>query len=342
MLSFKELKALAQFEKRLLGEATAFVDPEQAISDTYWTATHPIDRIRGRGRASQQSMMFPGAGRFIPGGGTLPSAAAKGNYNIPLNVKNSAMAGRDRRHTWTGLPERRTVQGDYNDFEALARENEAEMERLTRAEGYRWDPEELNFLFDIEGAKRGSVPTNHPKLDVQPPAGGHVGKYDPVARKLADVFKARSLFPESAGNRIRLDTYGNETKSPAEIMGEHRHSDRAGLPSQREEAVKNFMAERGIRGETRRPHVPHQGKPQYLRDALAKDDIKRAMPSKVEHITGRKQAPYHVGSSDRGGEYQFGRAFRPEHLKKELKDILLQPEYDPKKRFRKRGGGGYR
>lgn len=35
------------------------VDPRPALSDAWWSVTHPRDRVMGRGRAAGGQMMFP-------------------------------------------------------------------------------------------------------------------------------------------------------------------------------------------------------------------------------------------------------------------------------------------
>lgn len=43
-----------------------FFDPRPLISDVYWAATHPIDNLRGRGRAANPIMAIPLGGRWAP------------------------------------------------------------------------------------------------------------------------------------------------------------------------------------------------------------------------------------------------------------------------------------
>ena len=50
----------------LLDTLKGMVDPRPAISDAYWVATHPIDRIMGRGRAANGQMAYPWGGKFPP------------------------------------------------------------------------------------------------------------------------------------------------------------------------------------------------------------------------------------------------------------------------------------
>ena len=46
--------------RKVGGALGAMVDPRQDISDMYWSLTHPVDRVMGRGRAEEQQMRWPG------------------------------------------------------------------------------------------------------------------------------------------------------------------------------------------------------------------------------------------------------------------------------------------
>jgi hypothetical protein len=53
-------------DKKFLKLLASLVDPRPAVSDAYWSATHPVDRIMGRGRAEGGQMMFPFGGIKAP------------------------------------------------------------------------------------------------------------------------------------------------------------------------------------------------------------------------------------------------------------------------------------
>lgn len=50
----------------LLEALAQIVDPRPMISDAYWSVTHPVDRIMGRGRAANPQLAYPLAGRYSP------------------------------------------------------------------------------------------------------------------------------------------------------------------------------------------------------------------------------------------------------------------------------------
>lgn len=86
---------------------------QQMGSDAYWAATHPIDRLTGKGRAANQTMMYPGplggAGAMIalgPGssyrrklmeklGGTIPARMALDRADASMLLMRNEKPGED-------------------------------------------------------------------------------------------------------------------------------------------------------------------------------------------------------------------------------------------------------
>lgn len=59
--------AIKRGESRFLDTIKELADPRPMISDAYWSATHPIDRMAGRGRSSgPQMLMYPWGSKFPP------------------------------------------------------------------------------------------------------------------------------------------------------------------------------------------------------------------------------------------------------------------------------------
>ena len=124
------------------------------ISDAYWSLTHPIDRLRGRGRASEQTMAIPmGPIKGMPPGYQIVRASPGEMYK-----------------TWSGghgfVPTR--TFGGYNPRSYSDPPQTLSRNRAARNRGY--DPEKMNDAYS--GAYTSPVPVYYNALD---PEGNIVG-----------------------------------------------------------------------------------------------------------------------------------------------------------------------